>query len=99
LGWKTTFSKPNSWIQYNTVNFGKTPLKTVTVKAMSESGGTLEIHVNSISGPVLAEVKIGASKDWKNVKAPVRKFEGGVRNLFVVMKGGERVEADWVRFE
>jgi GH43 family beta-xylosidase len=99
LGWKTIFSKPNSWVQYNTVNFGKAPLKNVTVKALSETGGTLEIHLNGVNGPVVSEVKIPASKDWKNVKAPVKKLEGGVRNVFVVMKDGGPVEADWVRFE
>jgi len=98
-GWKLIFSKPNSWVQYNTVDFGKKALKSVTVKAQSGSGGTLEIHINDITGPLVAQVKIPKSNDWKIVKVPVNKFTGGVHNLFVVMKDGEYIETDWARFE
>lgn len=43
-GWKTVLSNSGAWIQYNTVDFGKKPLKTVVVKALSSTGGTLEIR-------------------------------------------------------
>ena len=56
LGWKTIFNKPGAWIQYNTVDFGKKALKTVSVNAVSETGGTLQIRTGSTDGPVVAEV-------------------------------------------
>ncbi|MBH9796795.1 carbohydrate-binding protein, partial [Clostridioides difficile] len=58
LGWKTSFAQQGAWIQYNTVDFGIKPLKSVIVKAVSTEGGILQIRVNSIDGPVIAEVKI-----------------------------------------
>ncbi|HSN09831.1 MAG TPA: family 43 glycosylhydrolase, partial [Hanamia sp.] len=98
-GWKTVFSKPSAWIQYNSVDFGKKPLKNITVRALSAMGGTLQVHINSIDGPILAEIKIPKSTDWKNVKTKVRKFIPGVHNLFVRLKDNSNVEVDWLSFE
>lgn len=98
-GWKTIFNSTGSWVQYNSVDFGKKKLKTVSVNALSVAGGTLQIRTNGINGPVIAEVKIPQSSEWKISKASVLKFEPGVKNIFIVMKDGKQVEADWIRFE
>lgn len=98
-GWKTVFDAADAWLQYNSVDFGKKPEKTVSVRAMSPTGGTLQIHTDGINGPVVAEVKVPASKDWKVIKAPVRKIEPGIHHLFIVSKENGPVEADWVSFE
>ncbi len=99
LGWKTIFNKPNAWVQYNSVDFGKKPLKTVSINAMSATGGTLQIHTNSSNGPVVAEITIPKSSNWKVVKAPVTKSPSGIQNLFVISKDEKHVEADWIKFE
>jgi len=98
-GWKTVFSKPNAWIQYNSVDFGKKPLKNITVRASSETGGTLQFRINSINGPIVAEVKIPRSSDWQDIKAAVTKSEPGIHNLFVMLKDNSNIEIDWVSFE
>lgn len=98
-GWKTIFNSTGSWVQYNSVDFGKKKLKSVSVNALSVAGGTLQIRTNGINGPVIADVKIPQSIEWKISKASVLKFEPGVKNIFIVMKDGKQVEADWIRFE
>jgi hypothetical protein len=98
-GWKTIFDKKGAWIQYNNVDFGKKPLKNVLVNACSEAGGVLQIHTQSINGPVIAEIKIPKSSDWKIVKLRVKRFTPGVQNLFVVSKNDDPVEVDWIKFE
>lgn len=98
-GWKTTFSKSNAWIQYNTVDFGKKKLKSVVVRAIAESGGTLKIHVKSIDGPVVAEVKIPKSNKWKLIKARLLKFEGGLQDLFIVSGDNNQIAVDWIKFQ
>lgn len=97
-GWKTIFNHDKDWIQYNTVDFGNKPLKTILVKATAESGALLEIHTASADGPVIALVKIANSKDGKLVKAPLIKFQPGIQNIFVVSKGSARAEVDWISF-
>jgi hypothetical protein len=98
-GWKTIFAKQGSWIQYNSVELGKKKFKTVLVKAMSPSGGVLQIRTGGVNGPVLAEIKIPESNDWKPVHAPVLKPATGVVHLFVISKNESRTEVDWIKFE
>lgn len=98
-GWKIIFNTANSWVQYNAVDFGKKPLKTIYARMLSETGGTLQVHTNSINGPLIAEIKIPKSNDWKVIKSPVIKFQSGVQNLFVVSKSNEPIEVDWIKFE
>ncbi len=98
-GWKTIFSSSNSWLQYNSTDFGKKASKDVLVRAASESGGVLQIHTNNINGPVIAQVLIPKSNEWKIIKAHLNKFQPGVQNLFVVSKDNNQVEVDWIKFE
>lgn len=98
-GWKTIFNKAGAWIQYNSVDFGNKPIKTVSVNAMSETGGTLQIRTGSIIGPLVSEINIPKSSNWKLVKANITKLPKGIQHLFVVMKDNTNVWADWIRFE
>ncbi len=66
---------------------------------MSPDGAVLQVRVNAIDGPVIAETKIPSTKEWTTVKAPVLKVQTGVKNLFVVLKGNGLVEVDWVGFQ
>lgn len=96
-GWKTIFNKVNAWSQYNTVDFGTKPVKTISVNAMSETGGTLEIHTGSINGPVVAKVTIPKTMEFKQTKTSIVKSPKGVQNLFVVLKD-KAVAVDWIQF-
>jgi Glycosyl hydrolases family 43/Carbohydrate binding module (family 6) len=98
-GWKTNFTAAGAWVQYNSVNFGQKRFKSVSVKAMAKAGGTLQIRTGSIDGPVIAEVKIPAGKDWQLISAPVLKMQNGLQNLFVVSKEDGMIAADWMRFQ
>lgn len=98
-GWKTILKTPEAWVQYNTVDFGSTKLKTVVVKAWSESGSTLQIRLDKVDGLVIAEVKVPKGKNWNTVDAKVSKFQSGIHNLVVVLKDENRIEIDWVMFK
>ena len=98
-GWKTIFSGAGAWIQYNTVDFGKMPLKMIAVKALSPAGTTLQIRTGSLSGTILTEVKIAPSTTWEITTAAIIKWQTGIKHLFVVSKDGKEVAVDWVRFK
>ncbi|WP_338357422.1 family 43 glycosylhydrolase [Yeosuana marina] len=98
-GWKTVFNKSNGWVQYNNVDFGKKRLKSIIVKVKSENGGTLEIRGNVVNGPVIAEVSIPKSTDWKEIRVPLTKFESNNLNLFAISKNDNEIEIDWIKFE
>ena len=98
-GWKTVLEAAGAWVQYNSVDFGKKKLKSVTVRALSPAGGSLQIRVQGIDGPVLAEVPVTAGNEWQLVKAPLLKFKPDLQNLFVISKDNNRIEIDWIGFE
>lgn len=98
-GWQTNFSEAGAWAQYNTVDFGKKPLKIVSVNAMSQTGATLQIRTGSLTGQIVAEVKITPSNDWKITTTTIAKSPTGIQHLFVVAKDGKLVAVDWVSFE
>ncbi|OFY66978.1 MAG: alpha-N-arabinofuranosidase [Bacteroidetes bacterium RBG_13_42_15] len=97
-GWKTILDSQNSWISYNTVDFGSKELGSVQVKASSQAGGTLQICLNNADGTLLAEVKIPESTSWNTVDTPLLKFQKGIHNLVVVLKDNNPVEIDWIKF-
>jgi hypothetical protein len=98
-GWKTMLDTTNAWVQYNSVNFGSTEFKSVSVKALSKTGGVLQIWLNKIDGPLIAEVKIPLSNDWMAIKSPVAEFHSGIHNLVISLKSNDPVELDWISFE
>jgi hypothetical protein len=97
-GWKTIFTAPDAWIQYNGVDFENGNFNTLEVKAQSANGGKIQIHLNNIDGPVVAEVSVPESGDWKIIETKVYRLQKGVYNLIIVSKDTP-VEIDWIRFK
>lgn len=98
-GWKTIFSKAGAWVQYNSVDFGSKPARHITVNALSPNGGTLQIRSNSLKGPVIAELPVPKSKEWKLTKSATITLQTGVQNLFVVLPENKALSVDWIRFD
>ena len=98
-GWKTTFTKAGAWVQYNTVDFGNKTIKTLNVHAKAVDGAVLQMRINDVNGPVIAEVTLSKNGEWKTVNASVGKSEKGIKNLFVISKENNPVEVDWLSFQ
>ena len=98
-GWKIGLNAKNAWVKYDRVDFGQAALKSVNVRSMSSTGGTVEIRLDKVDGPVLAKVEIGNSSDWKVVNSKVASAPTGVHNLVVTQPEDKKVEIDWVSFE
>ncbi len=98
-GWKTIFEKNGGWIKYNTVDFGKKKLKNVIVKVVSTTGGTLQVHLDNMNGPVISTIVISKTMEWKEIKVPLLNYEAGIHHLIISLKTGANVEVDWMKFE
>ena len=98
-GWKAILNARDSWIQYNGIDFGKVKYSTVLVKTLAKMGGTLELRIDGVEGPVIAQVKIPKSTRWDIVHSPVSKFQPGIYNLITLLKDNNNVEIDWIHFE
>ena len=98
-GWKTVFNEPESWVEYNQVDFGKKRLKSIIIKSKSNNGGTLEVRTNAVNGPIIAKLNVPKSSDWHETKTRLINFEGNTQNLFVISKTKNNLEVDWIKFE
>ena len=85
--------------KYNAVDFGKKKLKSVIVKAISSTGGTLQIHFDNANNSPVATIEIPKTDDWKEIKVPVTKFKSGIHNLIISLKANSNVQVDWLQFE
>lgn len=97
-GWKTIFSEPAAWIQYNSVDFGKKRMKTASFRVACATGGTLQLRADGISGIVLAEAKLPANGEWHTVTTQLSGFVKGTHHLLLLLKDGKEVAIDWVKF-
>ncbi len=98
-GWKAILSAQDAWAQYNKVNFGDKKLNSVNIKAASHTGGSIEIRVDKIDGPLAARVKIPENTDWGIVSSKLSNIPSGIHDLVVILKDTKSVEIDWIKFE
>ena len=89
----------SAWIQFNAVDFGKKSYKSVVVKAISKTGGSIQVHLNSTNGPIIAIVNVPKGDDWQTVKVSGSKLKPGVQNLVLSASNNNPVEVDWISFE
>jgi hypothetical protein len=98
-GWKTILNEANSWVKYNSVDFGRTKYKTLVVQAQSITGGLLQIKLENAEGPVVAQIEIPKSEEWLTLKTPLANFKNDLQNLIMLLKDDGRVDVDWISFE
>ncbi|GAB3819082.1 family 43 glycosylhydrolase [Pontibacter rugosus] len=98
-GWKVVLDKPNAWVRFNAVDFGKGKAKSVTFRAVAPEGGTAQLRLGGKDGPILSTVEISKGKEWSTYTAPVVKAPEGLQDLVLVLQGGQKVEVDWVEFK
>jgi len=98
-GWKSILDTANAWVQYNSVDFGNDKLKTVNIRALSKTGGTLQIRLNKAVGPIIAEIEIAKDSNWNVVNSELKEIPFGIHNLVMLLKDNSNVEVDWVSFE
>jgi len=98
-GWKSVLENKGAWVSYNAVNFGKNKTGKVMFNAMASAGGKVELRMDGIGGPLLAEINVPESKEMQTFTTKVAKVKSGVHNLFVVLSDDNPLEIDWIRFE
>ena len=98
-GWKTILDEANAWVQYNGVDFGTKKFKSVHVRTASATGGLIDIRLDNVRGPLLAQMNIGKTTDWNIWKSRLKKIPSGIHNLVLTLKESKKVEIDWINFE
>lgn len=79
------------FIKVSNVNFGNKALQKFGVSVASAlRGGTIEVHIDSLDGPLVAEVFVpgtGGWENWRYVETDVCKEASGVHDIFFLFKG------------
>jgi hypothetical protein len=99
LGWKVALTEKDAFVQYDRVDFGKAPLKSVKVRANSTTGTTIEIRTDKPDGLVIAKVQIPQGAEFKEVSASLTISPTDLHHLVVTLPEKNTVEIDWVTFE
>lgn len=85
-----SFIDNNDWIKVKNVNFGNGADKFQARVASAASGGTIELHLNSKTGPVIGTCKVnptGGWQTWTTASCSVNNASG-IHDLYLVFKGG-----------
>ncbi|MBT9395250.1 family 43 glycosylhydrolase [Hymenobacter sp. NST-14] len=100
-GWKTVFTGPQGWVQYNAVSFGPARPRALTLRATAAApGAAVQLRLDGPRGPVLARVAVPPGRGWQELSVPLTTTSPtGTHALFVAPAGPAPVEIDWVRFE
>jgi hypothetical protein len=98
-GWEILLIEKNAWVQFNNVDFGNSDLKSVNVRSVSSTGGTIDIRLDKPDGPLHAKVEIGKGADWNVVNSKLANVPSGVHDLIVTLNDNNNVEIDWICFE
>jgi glucosylceramidase len=103
-GYDLGYSANGSWAEYRNIDFAS-GVSSVSVRVASGgSGGTLEFHLDSVSGPLAGAATLpvtGGWQNWTTVAAPISGATG-IRNLFVVFRSGGAsggiANLNWLQF-
>lgn len=103
-GFQVDYIKNGGWVRFNRVDFGSGNLDKFTARVASGSqGGTLELRINSPTGPLLSSINITNTGDWGNYQTLSADFintTSGVKDIFAVFKGanGFLFNVNWLSF-
>jgi hypothetical protein len=98
-GWKTVLDTANAWVRYNGVDFESKKFRWVSVRALSTTGGTIEVRFDTRDSPTIARIEIPKNNEWSIVHARLPKSPSGIHSLIVLLADNGSVEVDWIRFE
>ncbi|MFI5838790.1 DUF1996 domain-containing protein [Catenuloplanes sp. NPDC051500] len=94
------------WLRYNGVDLGAAGPVTASVRvaaAYADRTGSVEIHLDSTTGPVLATVPVTGTGGWQSWKTSTAAgtSPGGRHDVYLVLKSGQKqdfVNLNWFGF-
>lgn len=96
-GWMLVFTKPDTFVRYNAVEFGTSGAKTVQLKVKVQSAASIKIQ--DTEGHIIAEAELKHTVGFQCVRIPVQTEVTGVKDLLVRVTGKGTIAVDWIKFE
>ena len=97
------FIQKGSYVKVAGVDFGEGADKFTASVASGGSGGTIELHLDSKTGPVVGTLKVGDTGGWHEWQELSCNVAGasGEHDLYLVFNGGDGylMNVDWWKFD
>jgi len=104
-GFDLGFSSDGSWAEYRNIEFSSGVSAVTARVASGGSGGTLEFHVGSPAGSLIARALLpvtGGWQTWTTVSTPVSHVQG-LNSVYVVFRAGPGTNGianlNWFQFQ
>jgi hypothetical protein len=101
VGWLAN----GDWMRYNGVDLGQPGNLTTSMRvaAAANDGGTVEVRIHSLTGPLIALIPIGATGGWQAwvTKTDTQSSPGGIHDIYLLIKSGhpwDFVNINWFMF-
>ncbi|WP_080676297.1 family 43 glycosylhydrolase [Ruminococcus flavefaciens] len=95
--------KKGAYIKVAGVDFGEGADKFTACVASAENGGNIELHLDSKTGPIVGNLKVGGTGGWQNWEEVSCDVAGadGEHDLYLVFNGGDGylMNVDWWKFD
>ena len=98
-GWQTLFNRAGTWVTYNKVDFGTTPVKRLKARVRSEKGGAITLRTPGEKGMTIAELPIKPTGKWTEISTNVSNAPTSMQDLIITQTGENPVAVDWISFE
>ena len=95
-GWFVNLPRPETWVEYEDIDFGSASPKTVKMRVRSEKGA--RVAFSAAENQYYAHMDIPASAAWTEVSAPMESELTGLNYVRAVVESGD-VQIDWMTFE
>ena len=95
-GWFVSLPRPETWVEYEDIDFGSASPKTVKMRVRSEKGA--RVAFSAAENQYFAHMDIPASAAWTEVSAPMESELTGLNYVRAVVESGD-VQIDWMTFE
>lgn len=95
-GWFVNLPRPETWVEYEDIDFGSASPKTVKMRVRSEKGA--RVAFSAAENQYFAHMDIPASASWTEVSAPMESELTGLNYVRALVESGD-VQIDWMTFE
>ena len=88
---RISYIKNDTWVKYQDFNFGPGATYFWIEGASGGAGGTIEVHIGSLTGPLIGSVSIPNTGGWTNFQSfgnAVSPAVSGVHDLYFKFVGG-----------
>ena len=95
-GWFVNLPRPQTWVEYEDIDFGNKAPKKIRIRYRSEAGAAMGFSAEENKD--FATVKFPSAKTWTEITAPMDLELTGICNVHAAVNSGD-IQIDWITFE